>query len=64
VVASAAENGRALSTPDDASQAILITVLGVGAAFLVATLGRLYQLRRGLHWRFQDPDDADHGAGH
>jgi len=63
-VASAAEGSRALERPDDSTQVVLVTVLGVVVLFLVASVGRLYQVRRSLHWRFQDPDDGDHGGGH
>ena len=63
-VASAAEGGRALERPGDWTQVMVITVLSVVALFLVASIGRLYQIRRTLHWRFQDPDDGDHGGAH
>jgi hypothetical protein len=56
-----AQEGRALETGDDAVKVILVTVGAIAALFLVAALGWLYQQRRGLHWRFQDPDaPADH----
>jgi hypothetical protein len=62
-VASAAADARGLALPDDASRVMLVTALTVVAVFLVAILGRLYQIRRTLHWRFQDPDEGDHAGG-
>ncbi|MEZ4501676.1 MAG: hypothetical protein R3C39_03550 [Dehalococcoidia bacterium] len=62
--AAAAEGGRALERPGDWTQVMVITGLSVIALFLVASIGRLYQMRRSLHWRFQDPDDGDHGGAH
>jgi len=64
VVAAAEEGGRALERPGDWTQVMVITALSVIALFLVASIGRLYQMRRSLHWRFQDPDDGDHGGAH
>jgi len=66
-VATAQEAGsRAVDTPGDVTTAMLAAAGGVVALFLVATLGRLYQKQRGLHWRFQDPDPVqdDHHGGH
>ncbi len=61
-VAAAQEGAsRVLSQPDDVWKAILGAALGVAVLLSVATLGRLYQSERGLHWPFQDPDpDEQH----
>jgi hypothetical protein len=59
-VASAQEATRSLERPEDSNQVVIVTVLAVVALFLVASVGRLYQIRRSLHWTFQDPDDGDH----
>ena len=66
-VASAAEGGRALDTPGDTMTAVLATLGGIAAVFLIAALGYLYRAHRGLEWDFQQPDAAhgdEHGSGH
>ena len=70
VLVSAAEesSSRVVARPEDWSTAMLATVGAVLALFLTGALGWLYQQKRGLHWRFQDPDqphgDADGEAAH
>ncbi|MCC6236887.1 MAG: hypothetical protein IT299_04850 [Dehalococcoidia bacterium] len=57
VVASAAEEGgRVLERPDNFTAVFIYTAIAAGGVLFLASLGRLYQLQRGLHWRFQDPD--------
>lgn len=59
----AAQEGtsRVLSQPDGVWKAILLAALGVAVVLSLATLGRLYQRERALHWPFQDPDpDEQH----
>lgn len=57
---------RAVDAPGDVPTAMLAAAGGVIVIFLIATLGRLYQKQRGIHWRFQDPDPVqdDHHGGH
>lgn len=64
LVASAAEeSGRILERPDNFTPVFVYTAIAAGSVLLIASLGRLYQLQRGLHWRFQDPD-APHDDHH
>lgn len=59
-LAAATEAGRALEQPADFWPVFLYTILASGALLLVATLGRLYQRQRNLHWPFQDPETPHH----
>lgn len=65
VLVSAVEesSNRTVARPEDWSTAMLATVGAVLALFLIGGLGRLYQQKRGLHWKFQDPDQP-HGEAH
>lgn len=57
VLASAAEeSGRILERPDNFTSVFVYTAVAAVGVLLLASLGRLYQLQRGLRWRFQDPD--------
>ena len=58
-----AQEGRALEASDDFGKVALVTVLVAGGILLLAGLGRLYQLQRGIRWRFQDPDSPT-DSGH
>ena len=65
VVAAQGGTSRVLSPPDDVWKAIIGAALGVAVVLSLATLGRLYQSERGLHWPFQDPDpDPDEQHEH
>ncbi len=56
LASAAEESGRILERPDNFNAVFLFTAIAAGSVLLIASLGRLYQLQRGLHWRFQDPD--------
>lgn len=57
VLASAAEeSGRILERPENFTSVFVYTAIAAVGVLLLASLGRLYQLQRGLRWRFQDPD--------
>ncbi len=62
-VVTATEEGRVLERPENFTSVFLYTALAAGSVLLVASLGRLYQLQRGIRWRFQDPD-APHDEHH
>ena len=57
-----AQEGRALDASDDFGKVALVTLLVAGGILLLAGLGRLYQLQRGIRWRFQDPDAPTDGG--
>lgn len=63
LASAATESGRALEQPEDFWPVFLYTVLASAALLLVATLGRLYQRQRNLHWPFQDPETPHHEDG-
>jgi uncharacterized membrane protein YidH (DUF202 family) len=57
-----AQEGRALEASEDFGKVALVTLLVAGGILLLAGLGRLYQLQRGIRWRFQDPDAPTDGG--
>jgi hypothetical protein len=63
VVAIAQEEGRTLERSEDWGQVVIVTIAGVAAIILVATLGYLYRTRRHLVWDFQQPEEP-HGDSH
>jgi hypothetical protein len=63
----AAQQSRALDTPDDAVGTVLVTVGAVVALFAVGSLGYLYLRLRGLEWGFQEkelPPEPGSGGHH
>lgn len=63
----AAQQSRALDTPNDAVETVLATVGAVVALFVVSSLGYLYLRRRGLQWGFQEkevPPEPGSGGHH
>jgi hypothetical protein len=69
LIASAAEGttaatGRTLDAPPSFGPAVFATAVAALTVLAVAALGRLYQLQRGIRWRFQDPDSPQHDEGH
>jgi hypothetical protein len=61
--AQSATGGRATDAPADFDEALALTLLGLVGVFVLATLGYLYRVKRGLSWRFQEPD-APHDEHH
>ena len=57
-----AQEGRALEASENFGSIALVTLLVAGGILLLAGLGRLYQLQRGIRWRFQDPDAPTDGG--
>jgi len=63
----AAQQSRALDTPNDAVGTVLATVGAVVALFAVSSLGYLYLRTRGLQWGFQEkevPPEPGSGGHH
>lgn len=54
---------RAMERGGDWELIVFLTVLGVGALFLMAAVGYLYRRERGLDWQFQQPE-APHDDHH
>ena len=59
-LALAAEEGRILERSADWRPVMIVTLAGVVALLLVATLGYMYRTHRHIVWGFQQPEEP-HG---
>jgi len=55
-IALATEEGRSLESAADLWKVVLLTLLGLAAVAVTASIGYLYRRERGLDWEFQKPD--------